>query len=280
MARERWEPFRPRGVASYAIGFVLPLVATSLAALPIEISTATAALVYVLAVTGAAVLGGSIAGLTASLVSFLGLNFFFTPPFHTFVVTKPEDLIALVVFLLVSATVGTLISTALAQRSRAETREREAAQAREEADISRSRAALFSSVTHDLRTPLAAITASVTGLLGDVDAYSDADRRDLLETIHQEAVRLNRVVGNILDLSRMRAGALVPSKTLAGVDEVVDAVVARMTTLAPRHTIAVTIDDNVPDVEIDVVQVDQVLTNVLENAVRFSSDGSRIAVAV
>jgi two-component system sensor histidine kinase KdpD len=126
MPSRRSRTLGPHGIGSLGIGVTLPAIATLLAALPIETSTATAALVYVLAVTGAAVLGGVLAGLTASLVSFLGLNFFFTSPLHTFVVTKPEDLIALVVFLLVSATVGTLISTALAQRARAETRELEA----------------------------------------------------------------------------------------------------------------------------------------------------------
>ena len=256
------------------------MIATLLAALPVEVSTATAALVYVLAVTAAATIGGIVAGLVASLLSFLGLNFFFTRPFHTFVVTKPEDLIALVVFLLVSATIGTLISTALAQRIRAERREAEARAARQEAEVNRARAALFSSVTHDLRTPLASITASVTGLLADDENYSSTDRRELLGTIHHEAERLNRLVGNLLDLSRMRAGALVPSKTMAGIDEVVGAVAARLRPTLNGHELVVSLPDDAPDVPMDIVQIDQVLTNLLENAARFSPNGSRIGVSV
>ncbi len=269
-----------RGVRSIAVGIVLPLTATLLAALPIEISTATAALTYVLTVTAAAAIGGLVAGLAASLLSFLALNFFFTPPYHTFVVTKAEDLIALVVFLLVSATVGALISTALSQRTRAEWREAEAREAREDADTNRSRAALFSSVTHDLRTPLASITASVTTLLADDTGVGPQDRRELLETIRHEADRLNRVVGNILDLSRMRAGALVPAPVPAAVDEVIEGVVARLEPVLRQHRLRVDLPDDLPEVRIDVVQIDQVLTNVLENAARFTPPGKRIAVTV
>ena len=271
---------RPLSIRAIAVSVVLPLIATSLAALPVDVSTTTAALAYVLAVTAAAAVGGSIAGLTASVISFLGLNFFFTPPIHLFIVTKAEDLIALVVFLLVSATVGTLISTALAQRMRAEARERDVRRAKEEADTNRARAALFSSVTHDLRTPLASITASVTALLSGDVAFSDDDRRELLETIHHEAVRLNRVVGNLLDLSRMRAGTLTPSRELAGIDEVVDAVVGRMEPILGDRRLRVRVADDLPDVPIDVVQIDQVLTNLVENSARFSRTGTPIGIEV
>jgi two-component system sensor histidine kinase KdpD len=271
---------RGRVVRAVVVGLVLPAGATLLAALPIDVSTTTAALVYVLAVTAAATLGGLAAGLAASLLSFLSLNFFFTSPFHTFIVTKPEDLIALVVFLLVSVTIGTLISTALSQRARAERREREAREARQEADTNRLRAALFSSVTHDLRTPLSSITASVTSLLAEQAVFSPEDRLELLETIRHEADRLNRVVGNLLDLSRMRAGALSPSKSPASVDELVEGVVGRLEPLLRQHEIVVSLPDDLSDVAMDVGQMDQVLTNLLENAARFTPVGKRIAVTV
>jgi two-component system, OmpR family, sensor histidine kinase KdpD len=269
---------RVRGIYALVIGASLPLLATMLAASPIEVSTATAALAYVLAVTAAATLGGLWAGLASSVISFLGLNFFFTRPYHTFVVTKPEDLIALIVFLLVSATIGTLISTAVAQRVRAENREREAHDARQDAETNRTRAALFSSVTHDLRTPLASITASVTGLQSAEANLSAEDRRELLGTIRQEAERLNRMVGNLLDLSRMRAGSFEPSMSTAGIDEVVASVVGRLDPLIRNHDIVVDLPDDLPDVRMDVVQIDQVLTNLIENAARFAPNGTAIAV--
>lgn len=275
-----WLPPRPRGLRRFGAGALLACLATLLAAVPVEISTATAALAYVLAVTAAATWGGLAAGLTASVISFLGLNFFFTEPYHTFVVTKPEDLIALVVFLLVSATIGTLISTAMTQRSHAEAREYEAREARQDAETNRARAALFSSVTHDLRTPLASITASVTGLMSGDAQFTDADRHELLATILHEAERLNRMVGNLMDLSRMRAGVFLPTMSLAGVDEVVAAVVGRLDPLIGDHELAVRMPDDMPDVRMDVVQIDQALTNLIENAARFAPEGTPIEVAV
>ena len=141
------------------------------------------------------------------------------------------------------------------------------------------RASLFSSVTHDLRTPLASITASVTSLIDDESPLSGEYRRELLETILHEAERLNRLVGNLLDLSRMRAGALVPSKSLTSVEEVIEGVVARLQPLLQEHDIQLILRDNLPDIPLDVVQLDQALTNILENAARFAPPGTQITVA-
>jgi two-component system sensor histidine kinase KdpD len=156
----------------------------------------------------------------------------------------------------------------------------EAQRARVDSETNRSRAALFSSVTHDLRTPLASITASVTSLLDD-DAQVGADaQRELLETIRQEAGRLNRLVGNLMDLSRIRAGALTPSKVSVAVDEVVEGVVARLGPMLAGHELVLLVRDDVPEIPLDVVQIDQALTNLIENAARFTPAGREITVAV
>jgi two-component system sensor histidine kinase KdpD len=385
----RWPP----GLRGGAAALVPPGVVTLSAGLPVQFSTTTAALAYVLAVVVAAVAGGVWPGLAASGLAFLALNFFFTPPFHTFTVAKVEDLVALAVFLVVSATVGTMLSRVLTQRARAERREREARllhllgtrllsgvrteevlgslarsvtelfglarceitteltagsivveglhrhgsegpaetipmvardreigrivvvpdgtrpslgpdersviqtfasqmalaleglrlgseaqEARMEAETNRLRAALFSSVTHDLRTPLASITASVTSLLDDEPLLKSEDHRELLETIRQEAERLNRLVGNLLDLSRMRAGALTPAKSRASVDEVIEGVVARLEPLLKDYEVQLTMRESLPEIQLDVVQIDQALTNIIENAVRFTPPGTQITV--
>jgi two-component system, OmpR family, sensor histidine kinase KdpD len=387
--RARWIPaLRLAGSA-----FLLPAVVTTTAALPVRISTTTAALGFVLAVTGAALIGGSGAGLAASVLSFLALNFFFTPPVGTFSVRKAADLVALVVFLLVSAVVGTLVSRANAQRQRAERREREARilqhlgtrllsgeapekvlesfgralvdltglaryevllepngyvgaevgvpatagmaradfplvvggqsagairtysspeapplgegerhlirtfasqmalamesarlatvarDAQVDAERSQLQAALLSSVTHDLRTPLASIKASVTSLLDADTEFTPEERRTLLETILQEAERLHRLVRNLLDLSRLRAGALTPSKRPTAIDEVVEGVLSRMEPVLRQHRLNVLLRDNLPEVPADAMQIDQVLTNILENAAKFSRPGSQITVS-
>lgn len=154
----------------------------------------------------------------------------------------------------------------------------EAENARVDAEASQARAALFSSVTHDLRTPLASITASVTSLLDEGPGLGPDDRHELLETIRQEAERLNRLVGNLLDLSRIRAGALSPVKGLVAIDEVIEGVVARLQARLQKHAIRLVLRDNLPEVWADVTLMDQVLTNLLENAAKFSPEGSRIEV--
>ena len=115
---------RSRGVRTLAV--ITAVGAATLLRLVPGVSTAVAALVYVLAVVGATAVGGQVAGLVAAPLSFLALNFFFTPPRYTFAVDKTEDLFALVVFLVVALTVGTLLSLALSSRDRMQHRELEA----------------------------------------------------------------------------------------------------------------------------------------------------------
>jgi two-component system sensor histidine kinase KdpD len=151
---------------------------------------------------------------------------------------------------------------------------------RVEAESSELRAALFSSITHDLKTPLASIKAGATSLRGDGPALSDEQRDDLLQTIEEEVDRLNRLVGNILDLARLRADALRPTVQPISVDEIVESAVARMRGRLTGFDVRVKIPPDVPPVPADPVQIDQVVTNLLENATRFAPPGSDITIAV
>jgi two-component system sensor histidine kinase KdpD len=153
------------------------------------------------------------------------------------------------------------------------------ADAREQAERSQARAALFASVTHDLRTPLASIKTAVTGMLQDDVELAAEQRTELLRTVVEETDRLNRLIGNILELARVRAGALVPAKRPTAVDEVVEAVLHRMQP-TPRDVRFRTILRDAPEVPADPVQIDQVISNLLENAVRFSPPGGEVVVSV
>ncbi len=383
---------RPAGrVGGIVAAVVLPLVATVVGRAFLPSGEAAAAL-YILAVVGAAAVGGLGSGLAAAVLAFLGLNYFFTPPRETFRVDKEEDLVALVVFLAVAAVVATLLARAIDERARAERREREARllqyfatkllaseplerrlrdlatalveslglaacevqapagagdirvavgdaargsvlasfpieagqdhlgtltayrragpsalgederllracagqiaialererldaaveDARLTSEASQIRAALFSSVTHDLRTPLASIKASVTSLLGE-DVHDPSQRRDLLQTVLEETDRLNRLVGNILDLARLRAGALTPARERTSVEEVLDSVVHRLAPLLSHVSLRTLARPDVPEVMVDPVQLDQVLSNLLENAARFSPPGGEVQVVL
>jgi len=150
--------------------------------------------------------------------------------------------------------------------------------ARFDAEKSQARAALFSSVTHDLRTPLASIKASATALLQDDLELDPEQRLELLRTVVEETDRLNRLIGNILELARVRAGALVPSKEPTALDEVVDSVLHRMQPVLGGVRVRTLLRDT-PDVAADPVQIDQVLSNLIENAVRFSAPGGEVVVS-
>jgi two-component system, OmpR family, sensor histidine kinase KdpD len=152
--------------------------------------------------------------------------------------------------------------------------------ARVTAETNSLRAALFSAVTHDLRTPLASIMTAASSLL-DASAELDPEqRRELLSTVLEETDRLNRLVGNILDLAKVRAGALVPAKQPTDAEEVLEAVLHRMAPRLSRTRVRTVVRPDLPEIPVDPVQLDQVLTNLLENAARFSPVGGEIVVTV
>ena len=168
-------------------------------------------------------------------------------------------------------------ATAALDRARLDARARIA---QLDAETNELRAAMFSSVTHDLRTPLASIKAGVTSLLDTSVQHDPEQERELLTTILEETDRLNRLVGNLLDLARIRAGALTPTRQPASMDEIVEVVVARMRPRLAGHTVTADLPADLPDVSVDPVQLDQVLTNLLENAGRHAPLGTAIGVSL
>jgi len=149
-----------------------------------------------------------------------------------------------------------------------------------DAETNQLRAAMFSSVTHDLRTPLASIKAGVTSLLDGSVTHGPDQQRELLQTVLEETDRLNRLVGNIMDLARIRAGALTPRRTPSAIDEIVEATVARLRTLFTAVDLQLFVAPDVPEAAVDPVQIDQVVTNVLENAAKHSPPGGEVRVHV
>jgi len=142
------------------------------------------------------------------------------------------------------------------------------------------RAALLSSVSHDLRTPLASIKAATSSLLQEEVQWDDEARRSFLRSIERQADRLNRLVGNLLDMSRIEDGALRPEKEWYHLAEVIHDVVERMHSLLQDRTVRTDIPDDLPPVELDYLLIDQVLTNLLENALRYTPAASPIDIRV
>jgi two-component system, OmpR family, sensor histidine kinase KdpD len=139
--------------------------------------------------------------------------------------------------------------------------------------------ALLSAVSHDLRTPLATIVASAGSLRQTDVHWTDAERESFLSDIEQEARRLSRIVGNLLDLSRMESGTLHPERGWYDLAALIDDVVGRLRPLTQTHRLEVRVPDDLPPVPLDYVEIDQVLSNLIENAARHTPQGSRIVVA-
>ncbi|MFL5953095.1 MAG: DUF4118 domain-containing protein [Gaiellaceae bacterium] len=126
---------------------------------------------------------------------------------------------------------------------------------------------VLQSVSHDFRTPLATIAAAVDGLTSTELLLTDRDREDLLETIRLEADRLIRLVENLLDLSRLQIGAAAPHFALWPVDELIDRAVAEV---REPERVSVSVTDGLPPASVDDVQIQRVLVNLIENALKFS----------
>jgi two-component system sensor histidine kinase KdpD len=165
---------------------------------------------------------------------------------------------------------------ALAVEHAQQEEERNRAMALQETD--RLRTALLNSVSHDLRTPLAAIKASASSLLDGEVRWSDAERDEFLATINSEADRLTRLVHNLLDMSRIEAGALDPHLVESSVAELVGPVVRRARA-ASRQRVDVDVPEELPPVMADPVRLDQVLTNLLDNARGYAAGGPVQVVA-
>jgi two-component system sensor histidine kinase KdpD len=140
------------------------------------------------------------------------------------------------------------------------------------------RAALLSSISHDLRTPLASIMGAASSLLRFGKGFDENTRHDLTQTIHEEAERLNRFVGNLLDMTKLEAGALAPQLKWEDVTDLVGAAIESQKSRITGDRFKVQIEPGLPMLAIDFVLMEQVLINLIDNAHKNSEPGSPIAI--
>jgi two-component system sensor histidine kinase KdpD len=281
------------------VGIALTVAATaSLIPLRDSASRATPALVLVVPVLVAGVLGGWVGALTTAVAAALAFNLAFIEPHWTLKVNEVDDVVALVVFLAVAGVLGTIVALEAERRHAAEQRaaEVEAMHARyEEAvaerdaraeettrlavfeQVDEQRRALIRSVSHDLRTPLSTIRAVASDLRSGT-AYDDETRNELLDLVSDEAQRLDRIVANLLSLSRIEAGALRPELQAVDLEELVRDRVRRLDRLFRQVRVQIEIPSDLPLVDADYVLLDQVVTNLLENAARHAPPRSTVRV--
>lgn len=139
------------------------------------------------------------------------------------------------------------------------------------------RSSLLSAVSHDLRTPLAAITGAATSLRDDVH-LQESTRSELLASVCDEAERLERLVSNLLDMTRLESGALVLKKDWVPLEEIVGSVLTRLETRLGERPIRIELADDLPLVSVDPVLFEQLLVNVFENAAKYTPTGSPIEI--
>jgi two-component system sensor histidine kinase KdpD len=154
-----------------------------------------------------------------------------------------------------------------------------AQQATLEVETERLRSSLLSSVSHDLRTPLSVITGAASALLQTERALSPAARRDLAETIHEEARRLDRLVRNLLDMTRLASGAIKVAKEWQPIEGVIGAALDRLEDQLHERKIDIRLPPDLPPVPIDGLLVEQVLINLLENAAKYAPTGTPIDIS-
>jgi two-component system sensor histidine kinase KdpD len=233
--------------------------------------------------------------LLAAALSAGGLSYYFLPPFG-FEIEQPQDWVAFITFVVAAVVAGELASraerrTAEAQQGRVEIerlyRQLQAAFDRaSEAEAARRneqlKVALLDALTHNLRTPLTAIKAAVTALIGagawtPQSELSSEGRRELLLVIDEESDRLNRFIEGLSSADR-RDIAQVPSLRRERLDDIVRAAVTRAENLTRDHRVAVQLDDNLPLLSVDAASIVEVLYTLIDNASKYSPPRTRINI--
>jgi two-component system sensor histidine kinase KdpD len=232
-----------------------------------------AILLYLVPIVLAASRWGRGPAITAVVASILGHDLLFVDPRGTFSVARADEALGLIL----------LLFTALVTAQLADAARRSAETAREAAIAYRSdelKTALLRAVTHNLRTPLASIKASVSGLRQPEAHFADEDRAELLAEIEEEADRLDRLVTNLLDASRLEVGGVTLSAHPQDLAELISAVVDRLRQRYDDRPVSIDIPQDLPPVACDYAQIDQVVTNLLENAILHTIPGSSIQAQV
>lgn len=158
--------------------------------------------------------------------------------------------------------------------------EEEAKMAHLTAESERLRTALLDSISHELRTPLAMIIGAVTGMMESANILSVKDQRELLLTIREGAMRMNRLVTNLLGMVRIESGMLRLNKQWCDVCDIVGVAISQVQEALQNRTVDVKMQNTIPAIAVDDVLIEQVLVNLLSNSIKYSPDGSQIRIDI
>jgi K+-sensing histidine kinase KdpD len=280
--------------------FGIPLAAVFLVtAIPesvhTRVSATTIALVLLLVILFSASFFGRNPALLASLAAMLSFNYFFLPPYGTWHIADSTNWVAWIAFILTAVVAGELSAYA---RRRAEEATRgkleierlyselqgafeQASQAEALRQSEKLKSSLLDAVTHDLRTPLTSIKASVTTLIEDQKErlLDEEGQVEFLEIINEETDRLNEFIEGMVGLAKIEANALHIRKSWSETEEIINNAVQRAKHQLSAHQILMEIEPNLPNILVDASSIAEVLYSLLDNAAKYSPAASRIRIS-
>ena len=298
-----WKALAHKQSLGYIVAVVVIAAATTvLKVFGVHINPTTVALAFLLIVLFVATAWGSKPAVMASILGLACFNYFFLPPLGTFAIADPHNWIALLAFLITAVTVGQLSARAKRRADEADVARREierlyqelqdtfeqSSQAKALKQSERLKSALLDAVTHDLRTPLTSIKASVTTLIEDQRAVAtdkeearlgSEGRQEMLEVIDEEADRLNRFIEDLMALARIEAGEMQLRREWSSLSEIVTTAIKRAAPLTRNHRIELCLDEQLPSVRVDERAVAEVIYVLVDNAAKYSPPAGAIKVA-
>jgi K+-sensing histidine kinase KdpD len=276
-------------ILPYAFAIVgLAIITATLFALQTHINPTTVALAFLLFILFLATIFGSKPALVASFLAMFCFNFFFLPPIGTLTIAEPQNWIALIAFLIVAITAGQLSAKAKRRAEEAEKLYQElqdafgkASEAEALRQSEKLKSALLDAVTHDLRTPLTSIKASVTTLMEDEreKILDNEGRAEFLEIIDEETDRLNEFIEGIVGIAKIEANALHFRKNWSVVEEIINYAIERAKNQLHSNHILIEIERDLPNVFVDARSVSEVVYTLLDNAAKYSPNDSKIRIS-
>ena len=208
-------------------------------------------------------------GITASLLSVLAVNYAFTYPYYAFDLISPECVASALVMLIVAILTGTLTTQIKHQEK-----------IKAETEKEHMRANLLRAVSHDLRTPLTTIYGSCSAVMENYDSLSKEQQLKLLGEMQKDSEWLIRMVENLLSVTRIDDGKVQLTKSPTVLEELIDAVLIKFRKRCPNQTVEVEIPEEFISIPMDAMLIEQVLINILENAVDHATGMTELKLSV
>ena len=240
---------------------------------PPRVDNSNVLMLYLLGVLWIATRYSRGAAVVTTLLGVAAFDFCFVQPYWTFSVADKQDVVTFAVMLVTALTISTLTHRARAHSEAAK-------QAWERVETEFIRNTLLSGVSHELRTPLAAITGAASTLIETGEQLPIASRTELLDTIYGEAERMERLISNLLEMTRLESGELAIKQDWVSLQELIGSALHRLERALAGRDVRIDVPDGVPLVLADGVALEQVIVNLIDNALQYTPPGTPIELAV